>query len=492
MAADISLYDECKDAMKKLALRNRQFAKGYPGDRPDRQPVHTVYGGAHLFKHDTPQKLGKLALASLDEHAPNAFVFARAIGLLPEGSLALSPGEEMSLAERFATESEALRVERRDEWLALAVHDRVRKKLEREAVEDFRLDFEDGFGNRPDPEEDEVAIMAAREVAKGMDWNTLSPCIGIRIKPLNEELHRRAIRTLEIFVTTLVKEGGRLPSGFVVTLPKVSIPEQVRAFVSLLEALEDRLGLPKRSLELELMIELTQSLFDRRGRFNLPRLLKAADGRCVAAHFGTYDYTASAGITAAYQKVDHPACDFALQMMKVAFAGTGVWLSDGATNVMPVGPHRAPSDGALSPDQERENHRVVHAAWKLSYDHILHALRNGFYQGWDLHPAQLPIRYAACYAFFLQGFDAASERLRNFLDKAAQATLVGDVFDDAATGQGLLNYFLRGLSSGAVSLDELAVTGLNPAELQSRSFVQILKGRTVSNRDADSARDADA
>jgi citrate lyase beta subunit len=477
--AETSLYDECKDAMKKLGARNRVAAKRYPGDRPDRQPVHTVYGGAHLFKHDTVQKLGRLAIASLDEHAPNAFVFARAIGLLPADALALTPGEETSLAERFATEPDALRADRRDAWLALAVYDRVRRKLEREAVEDFRLDFEDGFGNRPDPEEDEVAIMAAREVAKGQDWNSLSPCIGIRIKPLNEELHRRAVRTLEIFVTTLVKEAKGLPPGFVVTLPKVSLPEQVKAFVVLLETLEKRLSLPARSLRLELMIELTNALFDRRGRFNLPRLLREADGRCVAAHFGTYDYTASAGITAAYQKVDHPACDFALQLMKVAYAGTGIWLSDGATNVMPVGPHRAPEGGALTAEQERENHLAVHAAWKLSYDHIWHALRNGFYQGWDLHPAQLPIRYAACYAFFLQGFDAASERLRNFLDKAAQATLVGDVFDDAATGQGLLNYFLRGLSSGAVTIEELATTGLNPAELQTRSFVQILKGRTA-------------
>jgi hypothetical protein len=212
---------------------------------------------------------------------------------------------------------------------------------------------------------------------------------------------------------------------------------------------------------MEMMIELTQSILDPEGRSGLPRLLTACEGRCSGAHFGTYDYTASCDITAAWQSMDHPACQFALHMMKNAFAGTGIFLSDGATNVMPV-----------------QNAETVHAAWRLMYGQVQGSLRNGIYQGWDLHPAQLPIRYAACYAFFLEGFAPAAERLRNFIEKAAQATLVGDVFDDAATGQGLLNYFLRGLSSGAVSLEELAVTGLSADEVRTRSFVRILAART--------------
>ena len=157
----------------------------------------------------------------------------------------------------------------------------------------------------------------------------------------------------------------------------------------------------------------------------------------------------------------HPACDFAKQMMQVAFAGTGVWLSDGATNIMPVGPHRA-SDGAkLSAAQAEENRCVVHRAWKIHYDDVRRSLVGGFYQGWDLHPAQLPTRYAAVFAFFIEGQEAASERLRNFVAKAAQATLVGDVFDDAATGQGLLNYFLRAINCKAISEAEARpLTGL--------------------------------
>jgi hypothetical protein len=229
---------------------------------------------------------------------------------------------------------------------------------------------------------------------------------------------------------------------------------------------------------MEMMIETTQSIINSEGRVNLPLLLQAARGRCVAAHFGTYDYTASCSITAAHQHMMHPACDFAKHMMQVSYAGTGIWLSDGATNIMPVSPHRATEGAPLTQDQIDENRAVVHRAWKLHYDHIQHSLVGGFYQGWDLHPAQLPTRYAAVYSFFLESLDAASERLRNFVEKAAKATLVGDVFDDAATGQGLLNYFLRAINCGALTEDEaMKLSSLTHDELRSGSFVKILKNR---------------
>jgi hypothetical protein len=309
---------------------------------------------------------------------------------------------------------------------------------------------------------------------------TLPPFIGIRIKPFTEELRARSMRTLDIFVSTLVeKSGGKLPGNFVVTLPKITIPEQVNALAGLFELLEQATGLASDSLKLEMMIETTQSIINNRGEINLPLLLAAARGRCVAAHFGTYDYTASCSITAAHQHMMHPACDFAKNMMQVSFAGTGIWLSDGATNIMPVAPHRFSEGGTpLTAEQINENREVVHRAWKLHYDHIQHSLENAFYQGWDLHPAQLPTRYAAVYSFFLESLDAASERLKNFVEKAAKATLVGDVFDDAATGQGLLNYFLRAINCGALTEEEaVELSGLTVAELRSGSFVKILNNR---------------
>jgi len=437
------------EIIEPLRQANEQFAKHYPGETGRRQPVHTVYGGAHLFKSDTVQRLGSLARRSLEQFAPDAATFANAIGLTGNAEL---PSR---------------------------IYQRVTEKLQREPVEDFRIDFEDGYGNRPDAEEDGHAASAAGEVAEGARNQTLPPFIGIRIKPFNEELRSRSFRTLDIFVRNLVeRNNGQLPANFVVTLPKITIPQQVTALVQLLTRLEQETRLAEGSLKFEMMIETTQSIIDHSGQLNLPLLLAQAEGRCVAAHFGTYDYTAGCNITAAHQHMLHQACDFAKHMMQVSFAGTGVWLSDGATNIMPVAPHRAPEGGTLTQQQIDENRETVHRAWRLHYDHIQHSLTNAFYQGWDLHPAQLPTRYAAVYAFFLESLDAASERLKNFVEKAAKATLVGDVFDDAATGQGLLNYFLRAINCGAIKETEAVErSGLTLPELRSASFVKILKNR---------------
>ena len=420
-----------------------RFSRRYPGDSGARQPVHTVYGGAHLFTSDTARKLGELAVRSLDTYAPDPGTFAEAIGV---------PGE-----------------------LAAKVAERVRDKLVREAVEDFRIDFEDGYGNRPDEEEDGHALAAAKQVAAGHAAGTLPPFLGIRIKPLSGELAARSLRTLDVFLTeVLANTGGALPAGFVVTLPKIQSVTDVEVLVEAFGHLEDRLELEHGALRMEIMVETTQSIFDPQGRSVLPRLHRAADGRLTGAHFGTYDYTANCDITAAQQRMRHPACDFAKHMMKVAFAGTGVNLSDGATTIMPVAPHRGAN---LTEDQQRANRAAVFSAWRLHADDVRHSLIHGFYQGWDLHPGQLPSRYGTVYAFFLDGLAAASERLRNFVDKAAQATLVGDVFDDAATGQGLLNYFLRGIACGAVTEAEALATGLTVEEIRSKSFVKIMAGR---------------
>ena len=472
------LLSEGAAILGRLSEANRAFQVAYPGERPDRQPVHTVYGGAQLYRAETTQKLGELALSALQAHAPDALAFAHALELPGSMTLPSGPRAARELEQEFARNPEGLRRTFPHAFLACAVYTRVRDKLAREPVEDFRIDFEDGYGNRPDDEEDRDAERTAAEVARGLAEGLLPPFLGIRIKPLNEELKLRAVRTFDRFVSALLTHtGGRMPPNFVVTLPKVTIPEQVAAMVELCECFEAMRGLPAGTLRLELMIETTQSMVDAHGQANLPLLLRAGKGRITGAHFGTYDYTASANITAAYQTMDHPVCDQARNMMMWAYGGRGLFLSDGATNVMPVGPHRAEPGKKLNRSEEDENTRVVHAAWRLAYRHVRHSLATGFYQGWDLHPAQLPIRYAACYAFFLEGFAPAAERLSNFVEKAAQATLIGDVFDDAATGQGLLNYFLRALNCGAVSLDEVALTGLTLEEIQLRSFAAILKAR---------------
>ncbi len=435
-----------KSAFSSLTAQNALHLKRYPGDAFARQPVHTVYGGAHLFKSDSAKKLGELSLRALSRYAPDAITFSRAVGM--------------------------------DEALASKVYERVVEKLKREAVEDFRIDFEDGYGNRSDSEEDGHAASAAEEVAKGFADNTLPPFIGIRIKTFSNELAVRSARTMDIFLTTLIRATkGRLPDPFYVTLPKVVHPGQAAALNKLLDAFEKKKGLKPKTIKVELMVETPQSIIGFDGCAPLRAMVDALPGRCTSAHFGTYDYTASCNITAAHQRMDHQSCDFAKHVMQVVLAGTGVNMSDGATNVMPVGPHRASPGEYLTAEQDRENVEAVKRAWKLHYDHATHSLVNGFYQGWDLHPAQLPTRYGAVYAFFLGGLPPATARLKNFIEKAAQATLVGDVFDDAATGQGLLNYFLRARNCGAITEAEASATGLTPAEFASRSFLKILQGR---------------
>ncbi|RJS18345.1 phosphoenolpyruvate kinase [Corallococcus sp. H22C18031201] len=442
--------DPAHPVPSREALRqaNRASALAYPGDSPRRQPVHSVYGGAHLFRAETARKMGDLALAALREYAPDAAELAHSLGLPQRG--------------RFAQR----------------VYERVVDKLQREPVEDFRIDFEDGYGHRPDAEEDGHAVSAAEELARGLLQGTLPPFIGIRVKSFTEELFARASRTLDLFITTLVtRTSGRVPPSFVVTLPKVTLPEQVAALTELLEALEAAHHLTPGALGVELMVETPQALYDHKGRLHLPRLVAAAKGRCTSVHLGVYDYTAALSVSAHVQGMLHPACNFLRDVVQVSLAGTGVAVADGATNVLPVGPHKKPAEGALLATQKRENTEAIHRAWQLAYRHTRHSLERAYYQGWDLHPAQLPVRYAAVYAFFLEGLDAASHRLKAFVDKAAQATLLGDVFDDAATGQGLLNFFLRGLSCGALTQEEVLATGLTLDELRGRSFRAIVESR---------------
>ncbi len=471
----LSIPDKERDSvLNDLKIANLAFQHIYPGDLPHRQPVHTVYGGANLFRSDSTVKMGKGALKSFVTNAPNFAVLAKVLELKGHESLPDTEAQVKDLENRLEGMSDTLR--KSDlAWLPFTVYKKIIAKLEREAVEDFRIDFEDGFGNRPDEEEDETAVSAASELAKGMQDKTISPFIGIRIKPFTEDLKYRGVRTLDIFLSTLLqKTGGKLPNNFVVMLPKVTIPEQIEAIVKLFEIIEKANNLRLGALKMEMMVEATQAVMDADGKNPLLKLIRAGQGRCIAAHFGTYDYTASCNITAKYQTMDHDVCDFAHHMTRVALGGTGIMLSDGATNVMPVGPHRGEH---LTLEQELENRKVVHNAWKLGYKHTMHSLINGFYQGWDLNPAQFPMRYAATYTFFLDSYEDAALRLRNFVEKAAQATLSGDVFDDAATGQGLLNYFLRALNCGAITEQEVLATGLTLEEIRSRSFFKILVGR---------------
>jgi citrate lyase beta subunit len=438
-----------------------------------RRPVHVVYGGAHLFRAGTARRLGDIALRSLEEFAPDFAAFAKALKLAGADRLPGAADAVRSLASSIAADGETAKEDDFAGWLADHVYQRVREKLQREPVEDYRIDFEDGYGNRPDAEEDAHAESAARELAAGWLANELPPFFGLRIKPIGGALRERALRTLDIFLTEFAAKAGALPKELRVTLPKVALPEDVAALADVCSQLEPALGFEPGALRIEIMVESPRAIFNERGEAALPGLVAAARGRCIGAHFGPYDYMASLEMAVARNALSHFAADFAREMMHVALAGTPVAIADGPTNVLPIAPHRAAPGAELPPRQRDENQAVVHAAWRLHYDNIRRALQAGIYQGWDLHPAQLPVRYAALYAFVLENLDSASRRLRNFVEAAAQATRLGQVFDDAAMVRGLVNYFLLALNCGALTADEVERrTTLSPGQLRSLDFLE--------------------
>lgn len=407
-----------------LAPVDEELARRYPGDPGTRQPVHTVYVPADAFGADTVAEWGARARALLDEHAPDAAALAAVLGLPDE--------------------------------LAEPVHARMRAKLEREPIEDLRIDFEDGYGQRADKEEDEAAERAARLVAAaqlqvrdgagGRDGAGAAapPFVGIRMKCMEAAVRDRGIRTLDIFLTGLLAAGG-LPDGLLLTLPKVSHPEQVAAMARLCHEFEKARGLAVGRLGFEIQIETTQSILGPDGRATVARMLDAADGRATSLHYGTFDYSASCGVGAAYQAMDHPVADHAKAVMQVAAAGTGVRLSDGSTNIVPTG--------------SREK---VHEAWQLHHGLVRRSLARAYYQGWDMHPGHLPTRYAAVYAFYREGMARAAERLAAYVGNSG-----GDVMDEPATAKALGDYLLRGLDCGALDADEVArLSGLARTDLE--------------------------
>jgi len=352
-----------------------------------RLPIHTAYVGAHLFHARLASHWGELALQVLKMYAPDASDLAAAV--------------DRALHDRVYTQ--------------------LRHKLEREPIEDLRIDFEDGFGTRSDEEEDAAAHAAGAEVADGIATRTLPPCFGIRIKPLVPEHGTRGGRTLERFVTSLVeRSGGKLPAHFTVTLPKVANREEVAALVHLLEDLEARLHLAAGALTLELMVETPRVILGPEGRCPLPALVAAARGRCVGVHFGVYDYLAALEIAPSHHRLRHPACDHARHVMQVALAGTGVLLSAGSTNVLPVPPR---------------DHLV--RAWRLHFEDVRHSLVGGFYHGWDLHPAQLVTRYVAAYGFFRECLEspAAGAVLEDPAARSVRASLIRRAFDCGAINE---------------------------------------------------------
>jgi citrate lyase beta subunit len=393
----------------RLAGADRSLAEEFPGERAGRQPVHTVYAPAHKFHARLVPSWGDEGLAALDAHA--------------------------DLFAELVADDDVVR--------------RVEHKLAAEPIEDLRIDFEDGYGSRTDEVEDQDVARAAAELVASIEARAAAPSYGIRIKSLEAPTRARAVRTFVGFISVLA-DAGISAERFIVTLPKVTSVEQVEAMVYLCEQAEEALG--ATTLRFEIQIETPQSVLAPDGSALVARMVHAASGRCSGLHYGTYDYSAFCGIAARYQSMDHPAADHAKAVMQAAAAGTGVRLSDGSTNVLPLG------DPAS-----------VRRGWELHLRLVRRSLERGYYQGWDLHPAQLPTRFAATYAFYRDGLADAQRRLRNYFERTASAIL-----DEPATVRALADYVLRALNCGAATADEIEdETGLDAVRLAQ------LAGRTA-------------
>ncbi|MGO1583378.1 MAG: DUF6986 family protein [Actinomycetaceae bacterium] len=381
-----------------LSGPDEALAAGYPGDDGSRQPVHTVYVPADRFTAGLAGDWGREALA-----------------------IVAAGGGTPALLEAVG-----VRADLRDDVAAL-----VEDKLAREPVEDLRIDLEDGYGDHGDAEDD-VTVAAARALRADIEAGESTPFVGIRFKSFEAPTRRRGLRTLDLFLTELAGSGP-LPDGLVVTLPKVTSVEQVEAMVLACAALEEALSLPAGRLRFEVQVETPQAILGADGTALVSRMIGAGAGRVTGLHYGTYDYSASLGISARYQSMEHPAADHAKAVMQVAAAGTGVRLSDGSTNVLPVG------------DAEQ-----VRAAWALHGRLVRRSLERGYHQGWDMHPGHLPGRFAVTYAYYREGLRPAADRLANYLGAGG-----GAVMDEPATARALAWFLARGVDCGAISLAEI-------------------------------------
>jgi citrate lyase beta subunit len=398
------------DAIDALAApTDERLTRLYPGDDASRQPVHTVYVPADQVTADLSRRWGAAATEALEEHAPTSADFADALNL--------------NKRRRQLLDNDRV-------W------DAMRHKLETEPIEDLRIDLEDGYGLRDDAEEDRDAVAAARALAEAVQAGTAPPFCGIRFKSLEAATRRRGLRTLDLVLGALFDAGG-LPVGWVLTLPKVTGPEQVHAMVEACARLEAAHGLRDGILRFEVQIETPQVILGPDGAAPVARLVHESAGRLAGLHFGTYDYTAALGISAGYQAMDHPAAEHAKQVMALAAAGSAVRVSDGSTNLLPVGDRVA-----------------VHRAWAVHARLVRRSLVRGFYQGWDLHPAQLPSRYVATYLFFRDGLDHVGHRLAAYLGNVGEAG-EGAHLDEPATAQAMARFVLRGVDCGAVTAQEV-------------------------------------
>lgn len=470
----MALLDEA--AAELGALERALVARAeLPGAPPVPPPIHTVVWPADRLAPDTVTTIGIDAWTALARYGPDPWSFGQALGVFAPHDEPPRASMRAQQLQRFREDPRALQHEDFEAWLLLAVHARVHERLQARPVEDLRVDFEGSYGTRDDAEEDGHAIAAAEAVAQMAARGTLPPRVGLRIKPLSPKATGRAVRTLELFFDTLAGAVTTKVGELVLTVPRVSLPEQVSAAARLLELLEARHRWSRGRVLMELVVETTPALFDEAGRCALPRLLRAAGGRCVGVNLGSEDLAQACELAPEVADGQGPLADLARGLLRLALGDAHVALSDAVTGPIPEGPY--PEASSLTAKQRADNLAVVRRAWSSGHRQILHALRSGLYQGWDRHGAELPVRYAANYRFFLERFDAAAAQLHALLAAAASSAVPDLHGDDARRGQRLLAFVRRAYRCGAVGKGGLDRWGIAAHELEASRFVDVVAQR---------------
>lgn len=367
-----------------------ELAARFPGDRPVAQPAHTVYVPAADVDVDTPRVWAGQALE-------------------------LAGQRHEVLAELADADAVALVVER----------------LRTNPIEDLRIDLEDGYGWRDDTVEDAHARRAGEILRAWTSDRPYAPRMaGVRAKGLGERERPRGLRTLEL----VLEAAGGVPDGFVFTVPKLRDVRQVDAVNTLCEELERVHGVPSGALRYELQVEIPQAILGPDGRATVAEAIHRGGRRLSGLHYGTYDYSAACGIVSSQQSLAHPVADHAKAVMQAAAAQTGVWISDGSTQIMPTG-----------------STEHVEAAVRRHHALVIRSLERGYYQGWDMHPGHLVTRWLAVIGFFRSAMPTAAARLQAYFERT-----VGDVVDEPATALSLATVIDRGLAAGAFDVAEVA------------------------------------
>lgn len=372
-----------------LTSVDRDLDRLFPGDRQAAQPAHTVYVSAADVDEQTPQRWGEKATAIAHD----------ATAVLAD----LAPADVRGI---------------------------VLDRLTSNPIEDLRIDLEDGYGWRPDVTEDADARRAGRVLAAWVADRPHAPRMaGVRAKGLGAAERSRGLRTLEL----VLDAAGGVPDGFVFTVPKLRDARQVDAVNLICAEFERVHGIAEGSLRFELQVEIPQAVLGPDGRATVADALHRGAPRVSGLHYGTYDYSAACGIVSAQQSLAHPVADHAKAVMQAAAAQTGVWISDGSTQVMPTG----------DADQ-------VAAALTRHHALVLRSLERGYYQGWDMHPGHLVTRWLAVTGFFRSAMPTAAARLQGYFERRS-----GDVVDEPATAMSLALVVARGLAAGAFTSDEV-------------------------------------